>query len=54
MDFGEVGDVGAGGFEDPEPEQPEHRHEGEVVGVGRVAGGGQERFELQMAEPEGG
>jgi hypothetical protein len=27
----EVGDVGAGGFEDPQAEQPEHGDEGEVV-----------------------
>jgi hypothetical protein len=29
----QVGDVRAGGFEDPQPEQTEHRHQGEVVGV---------------------
>jgi hypothetical protein len=27
----EVGDVGAGGFEDPQAEQPEHGDQGEVV-----------------------
>jgi hypothetical protein len=31
--FAEVGDVGAGGFEDPQAEQPEHGHEGEVARV---------------------
>jgi hypothetical protein len=30
----EVGDVSAGGFEDPQAEQPEHGDQGEVVGVG--------------------
>jgi hypothetical protein len=27
----QVGDVGAGGFEDPQAQQPEHGHQGEVV-----------------------
>ena len=50
----EVVDVGAGGLEDPQAEESEHRDQGEVVGVGRVAGGGEQGFELQVAEPEGG
>ena len=29
----QVGDVGAGGFEDPQAQQPEHGHQGEVVVV---------------------
>ena len=29
----EVGDVGAAGLEYPQPEQAEHGHQGEVVGV---------------------
>jgi hypothetical protein len=29
----EVGDVGGGGFEDPQAEQPEHRHQSEGAGV---------------------
>ena len=49
----EVVDVGAAGFEDPQPEQAEHGDQGEVVGVGRVAGGGEHRLELQMGQPEG-
>jgi len=32
--FTEVGDVGAGGFEDPQPEQPQHGHQREVARVG--------------------
>jgi hypothetical protein len=31
--FAEVGDVSAGGFEDPQAEQPEHGHQGEVARV---------------------
>jgi len=31
--FAEVADVSAGGFEDPQAEQPEHRHQGEVTRV---------------------
>ncbi len=29
----QVGDAGAGGFEDPQAQQPEHGHQGEVVVV---------------------
>ena len=36
--FAEVLDVGAGGLEDAQAEQSEHGDQGEVVGVGRVAG----------------
>jgi hypothetical protein len=34
MLFAEVGDVGAGGFEDPQAEQAQHGHQREVAGVG--------------------
>ena len=34
----EVVDVGAGGFEDPQPEQAEHGDQGEVVRVRRRRG----------------
>ena len=50
----EVGDVGAGGLEDPQPEQAEHRDQGEVVEVGRLAGRGEQRLELQVGQPQGG
>ncbi len=50
----EVGDVGAGGLEDPQAQQPEHGHQGEVVIAGRFAGGGQQRLELQMGESKCG
>jgi hypothetical protein len=50
----EVGDVGAGGFEDPQPEQAEHDHRGEVGGVCRVAGGCEHGFELQVRQSQGG
>lgn len=49
VDLAEVFDAGAGGFEDPQPEQPEQGDEGEVVGVGLVAAGGEHGFELQVA-----
>ena len=54
MDLGEVCEVGAGGFEDAEAKEAEHGDQGEVVAVGRVAGGGQKRFELQVTQPESG
>ena len=47
-------DIRAAGFEDPEPEQTEHGDEGEVVGVGRRACGGEHGFELQMGQTQGG
>jgi hypothetical protein len=50
----EVVDVGAGGFEDPQPEEAEHRDQGEVAIIDRVAGGSQDRFELQVGQTQGG
>jgi hypothetical protein len=47
-----VSDVGAGGFEDPQAEQPQHDNEREVVRVRRLAGRVAHGFELQMREPE--
>nr|WP_228567117.1 hypothetical protein [Nocardia sp. SYP-A9097] len=44
----EVSDVAATGFADPQPEETEHRDQGEVGGVVRVAGGAQQCLELQM------
>jgi hypothetical protein len=52
--FAEVGDVRAGGFEDPQAEQAEHGHQGEVGRVGRFPGGGEQGLELQMGEPQSG
>jgi hypothetical protein len=40
MFFPEVTDVCAAGFEDPQPEQSEHRDQGEIVAVIRLSGGG--------------
>jgi hypothetical protein len=51
--LGQVGDVGAGGFEDAQAGQTQHRDQREVVAVGRPAGGGQDCFELLVPEPEG-
>jgi hypothetical protein len=48
--FTKVGDVRAGGFEDP---QAEHGHQREVVPVGRLPGGHEQGLELQVREPEG-
>ena len=31
--FAEVRDVGAGGFEDPQTQEAEHGHQGEVAGI---------------------
>ena len=51
--FAEVGDVQAGGFEDPQTEQSEQADQREVVPVGRLPGGGQQRLQLQVGQPEG-
>ena len=51
--FAEVGDVRPARFEDPQSEQAEKGDESEVVRVGRQPGGGDQRFELQVAEAEG-
>ena len=50
----EVGDVGAARFEDPQAEQPQHGHQGEVVGVRRRAGRAEQGFELQVRQAERG
>jgi hypothetical protein len=52
--FAEVGDIGAGGFEDPKAQQAGHGQQREVVPVRRFPGGGEQRLELQAGEPEGG
>jgi hypothetical protein len=49
----EVGDVRAGGFEDPQAQQAEHDHQREVVRVRRLPGGGEQGLELQVGEPQG-
>ncbi|MCY1141424.1 hypothetical protein OWR29_25795 [Actinoplanes sp. Pm04-4] len=48
----EVGDIRAGGFEYPRPEQAEHRDQRVVVAVGRQSCGRDQGLELQVAEPE--
>ena len=50
--FAEVGDIRAGGLEDPQAQQPQHGDQGEVVPVGGLAGGGQQGLELQVGEAE--
>src|SRR4051794_1196146 len=54
VDLAELLDVGAGGFKDAQPEEPEHGDQGEIVGVLGVAGGAEQRLELQVGEPEVG
>ena len=51
--FADVGDIGPGGFEDPQAEQAEHGHQREVTRVRRFPGGGEQRLELQVGEPQG-
>ncbi|WP_328414610.1 hypothetical protein OG470_20640 [Micromonospora sp. NBC_00389] len=50
----EVTDVGAAGFEDPQPEQAEHGDQREVVRVGRLPCGGDQGLELQVTQPRVG
>jgi hypothetical protein len=40
------------GLEDAQPQQAEHGHEREVAVVGRVLGGVQQRFELEVGQSE--
>ncbi|MER6808212.1 hypothetical protein ABT299_02935 [Spirillospora sp. NPDC000708] len=54
MFLAQIVDVGAGGLEDPQPEQPEHRHQREIDGMGRCACGRQQSLELQMESPSVG
>ena len=49
----EVGDVRSGRFEDPQAVQPEQAHEREVVPDRRLPGCGEQRFELEVGQPEG-
>ena len=50
----EVGDVSAGGLEDPQAQQAEHGHQGEIARVHRFSGSSEQDLELQMGEPQGG
>jgi hypothetical protein len=49
----EVGDIRAGGFEDPQAEQSEHGYQREVARVRGFPGGGEQGLELQVGEPQG-
>ena len=49
----EVGDIQAGGFEDPQPKEPEKADQREVEPVRSLPGGGQQRLELEVSEAEG-
>jgi hypothetical protein len=44
--FTKVGDVGAGGLEDPQAEKPEQGHQREVARVLRLASRSEQRLEL--------
>jgi hypothetical protein len=48
----QVADVGAGGLEDPQAQQPEHGDQRKVIPVRGLARGGQQGLELQVGEPE--
>jgi hypothetical protein len=50
----EIGDVRAGGLEDPQAEQAEHGHQREVARVIRLPGCGEQGLELQVGEPQSG
>jgi hypothetical protein len=54
MFFTEVGDVGAGGLEDPQAEQPEHGHQRKIAWIPGVAGRAEQGLELQVREPQSG
>jgi len=48
----EIGDIRAGGLEDPQAEQAEHGDQGEVIPIRRLTGRGEEALELQVREPQ--
>jgi hypothetical protein len=50
----EVTDRGAAGLEDAQAKETEHRDQRKVVDVRRSPRGGDQSFELQVAQPEGG
>jgi hypothetical protein len=52
--FAEVADVQPGGFEDPQSEEAQETDQREVAPVRGLAGCGEQGFELQMGQPEGG
>jgi hypothetical protein len=45
--------VGPGGLEDPQTQQSERRHQGEVVLDKRGSGGGEHGLELQVRQTQG-
>jgi hypothetical protein len=51
--LGDVFDVAAGGLEDPQAQEPQHRDQREVVSVRRGPGGGEQRLELQVGQSQG-
>jgi hypothetical protein len=52
MLFTQVCDVGPGGLEDAQAQQPEHGYQREVAGMGGLPGRGEQSLELQVREPE--
>lgn len=50
--FAEIRDFGASGLKDPQAQQAEHGHEGEVVWVRGLAGSCEHCLELKVREPE--
>lgn len=53
MFFAHVVDAGAAGLEDAQTEQAQERDQGEVARFGGLPGGGDQCFELQVAQAEG-
>ena len=49
----EVFDVSPARLKDPQTEKPQHRDQGEVVGVAGLPGGGQHCLELQICQSKG-
>lgn len=52
VNFFEGLDVGAGCLEDAQPEEAQHRYQGEVVEVGGLPARGEHGFELEVAEAQ--
>jgi hypothetical protein len=50
----EVVEVRPAHLEDPQAQQAEQAHQGEVIRVGRVASRSEQRLQLKMGQAEGG
>jgi hypothetical protein len=50
--FTQVGHIRAAGFEDAQAKQAEQAYQRQVVAIGGVAGGDEQRLELQVGQPQ--